>query len=216
MPANPLPGPVFEYLLKIKKELRKERSLFHVEKPLDFGFFSLRFEWLRDACDWTRMETRLGSFPEYWDEGEETPYYRSIHTMRLECISGGHAVVLLLNTCPIAEVDVKGEYGMAHFFELPPMDRPQWELWETLAASTTRFEIVPDSKELILLHMKEEEGGWNTLQMTRRINMTTGETSLSVRSRMHHMPTEPTLENLVDWVEVRAGRSHPYSLLQHN
>ena len=208
------PGPVFEHFQPILKTFRRERSVFSETKALSFGFFSVEFDWLKTACEWVRSEKRFASFPEFW-EAEESSFFRVIHQMRIEAISAGNASLLLLNTCPVAQIDFKGEHGMAEFFELPAMSKEQWEYWDLLGASTLRFEILAnETRHLIVRQIKEEEGRLNTLKMSWTLNLSNGETDLSVESSLHRLPHDPTLENLIDWIDVRSGKTHPLALDQ--
>lgn len=188
--------------------------MFSEKNPLSFGFFHVDFDWLCAGAEYARDAKRSKSFPEFWDHGSETPFFRVTNHMHVEFISAGFASILLLNTCPVAQIDVKGDYGIAEFFDLPPMTKDEWDHWELLGASTTRFEMEADQDHLRMLQIKEEEGRLNTLQMKRAINLSNGESSLSIHSAVHRLPCEPTLENLMDWIEVRAGTSHPL-LLKH-
>lgn len=211
---HPQPGPVFEHFQPILKEFRRERKVFSERKALSFGFFSVELEWLKTACEGVRAEERFASYPEFW-EAEESEFFRVIHQMRLETISAGDASLLLLNTCPVAQIDFKGEHGMAEFFDLPAMSKEEWEYWEMLGAGTLRFEVLKNARgHLIVRQIKEEEGRLNTLKMSWTINLSTGDTDLSVVSELHRLPRDPTLENLIDWIDVRAGKTHPLALDQ--
>lgn len=214
MPSPIRPGAVFDHLQEIRKDFRRERVLFTVEKPLNLGLFSIPYDWTLEACDYARAIEHSSSYPEFWDGIENSTYFRVIHRMHVEFISAGNGVVLLLNTCPVAQVDVKGDYGMAVFFDFPAMSKEEWELWELLGGSTVHFKILKDDKHLKLARFKEEEGMLNTLQMNWEVNLTTGETKLDVVSKLHRLPADPNLKNLIDWIGVRSGHTHP-SILEY-
>ena len=100
--------------------------------------------------------------------------------------------MLLLNTCPVAQIDIRGEKALADLFDLPPMSKDEWDYWQLLGAGTIRFEVIQNDDHLCLKQIKLEEGALNTLQIERTIDLTNGDTTLNVESKHHRMPRDPS------------------------
>ena len=149
------------------------------------------------------------SFSEFQNIQFEADYFCFIHRIIVELISDGTHCFLLVNTCPIGQVDMRTEMGIIEFFDFPPMTREDWEKWDMLGASTTHFEVSFKYGDVFLVHVKKEEGILNALTMRRTLNLNTGESVYDVSTRKSTLPTEPTLDNLMEWIEVRSGRSDP-------
>ena len=213
MPSSPSPGPLFANILTIRKDLLLRREAFSQSRPLNLEQQTVPFDWLAEAVHAVRNAAHGSSVPAGLEPMEPSPFYCMAGPKRLEVISAGTAVVLIVDTIPVAEVDIKGVFGLAVLFKFPSMNRKEWDTWDLLGASTTHVEIVPDTDALCLRQVKQEEGRVNTLRLSREVNLTTGDTWLSVSSDRHHLDVNPTLENLMEWIEVRAGTAHP-SLLR--
>jgi hypothetical protein len=177
------------------------------------AFLSINFEWIEQACADARNRLRTHSFSEFEDIQKTADYYCIKHQMLLEVISDGKHCFLLLNTCPIAAIDTKAEMGMAMYFDFPPMDEEVWNQWELLGASTIHFEVFREKDDVWMSQVKCEEGILNALTMKRSINLKTGETFLDVSTKRCSLPMAPTIQNLMDWVHVRAGKTDVSALL---
>jgi hypothetical protein len=213
--SDPLhrPGPVFQYIYPIRKDFRRERVVIQEDRPMPFGYFSLTLEWIELALKAARKAKRNSSFHEYEDPSFEADYYRRSSKVMVEFISAGGPCILLLNTCPIAQVDIKGDIALAEHFEVPAMTKEEWQIWNSIGASTTHFEIEENpSREIELIQVKVEEGILNALELRRSINLTTGQTQTDVVCQRCKLPKKPTLDNLADWLEVRKGTAHPHVL----
>ena len=213
MTASPSPGPLFANILTIRKDMLVRREAFSKSSPLILEQQEIPFAWLAEAVHAVRSAAHRSSVPAGLEPTNSTPFYCMAGPKRLEVISAGTAVVLLVDTLPVAEVDIKGVFGLAVFFEFPSMNRKEWDTWDLLGASTTHVEIVPNADVLCLRQVKQEEGRVNTLRLSREVNLSTGDTGLFVSCERHHLDVDPTLENLMEWIEVRAGTAHP-SLLR--
>jgi hypothetical protein len=208
------PGNVFDNLCALSKAFVSGKSVFLPQKPIELAFLSVPFAWISTAIDEARAKRRMRSFSEFEDICFKADYYCVLHQMLVEVISDGRYSFLLLNTCPIAHVDIKGDVGMALFFDFPPMNEQQWILWEALGASTSHFEVFREGEDVWMSQVKTEEGKLNALTLKRSVNLNTGETYLDVSTPRCTLPMEPDLENLVDWVEVRSGKADVSALLR--
>jgi hypothetical protein len=208
--ANPLnPGKVFENLCEINKAYKSTRVLFSKASPLKLDFFTLEFDWISRAFTCVTKEARHVSFSEFQNIEFEADYFRYYHRILVELISDGNHCFLLINTCPIAQLDLRTEMGMVEFFNFPPMTKEEWETWDFLGASTMHFEVISEAGDVHLVHVKKEEGIINALRMCRSLNLRTGLSSFSVHTEKCTLPKQPTLENLLEWIDVRSGISDP-------
>lgn len=207
MPESVQPGKIFENLFRIKKEFKTSRALLNNRAPLSLDFFDLDFEWIEKACLTVRKDVRSRSFSEFQEIGYEADYYVLIHRILLEVISDGKHCVLLVNTCPLAQVDIKGEMGLVEYFDFPPMSEQDWNYWELMGASTIHFEMEDKQGDIILTQVKTEEGIVNALRMRRSVNLWTGDVNMSVSTLKCTLPADPSLENLMSWIDVRSGIS---------
>jgi hypothetical protein len=194
--------------------MRRERVIIQEDHPMPFGYFTLSLEWVEKALKTARKKKRFSTFQEYEEPSFEADYYIRSSKVLVEIISAGGPCILVLNTCPIAQIDIKGEVAMAEHFELPAMTKEEWNVWESIGASTLRFEIEEGSKprELVLTQIKCEEGILNALELRRTINLSNGDIETEVTCERCKLPKQPTLENLTDWIEVRKGTAHPHVL----
>ena len=206
-PSNP--GKVFENLCQIHKSYKAGRTVFSEESPLKLDFFELEFEWIARAYELVRKERRNVSFSEFQNIQFEADYFCFYHRILVELISDGQHCFLLINTCPIAQVDLRPEMGMVEYFDFPPMTKEDWEKWDLLGASTIHFEVFCKYGDVYLVQVKKEEGILNALSMRRTLNLTTGESVYEVSTRKCTLPSKPTLDNLQEWLDVRSGHASP-------
>ena len=208
--STPLnPGKVFENLCQIHKPFKTGRALFSEKSPLKLDFFELEFQWLSRAYEQVKEDRRNTSFSEFQNIQFEADYFRFFHRVLVELISDGQHCFLLINTCPVAQVDLRPEVGLAEFFEFPAMTREDWEQWDLLGASTIHFEVFCKHGDTFLVQVKKEEGIVNALAMRRTLNLTTGESTYNVSTKKCTLPSMPTLDNLEEWIEVRSGNTSP-------
>lgn len=186
--------------------------MFSEESPLLLDFFKLEFEWIKRACNQVQKEIRNTSFSEFQKIQVDADYFYLFHRILIELISDGKHCFLLINACPIAQLDFRNERGMAEYFDFPAMTKEEWEIWDLLGVSKTYFEIVSRDGDVHLIHIKKEERSLNALCMRKSVNLHTGASSCSIDVEGCTLPSEPTLANLMNWVEVRDGRSDPLVL----
>ncbi len=172
----------------------------------------LDFNWIKRACEVAKREPRNQSFSEFEDIQVEGDTFQILQKIVIEIVSEGRHCVLFINTCPVAQIDFRGETGLAEFFELPPMSEDDWHSWEMLAASTIHFEMKKQDDDLMLIQVKKEEGIVNALRIRREINMKTGDSEMEVMTVKCTLPAEPTFRNLMHWLDVRAGTCDPVVL----